>query len=106
MFIYLIKQTNSNLCKIGISENPEKRIKQLQTANGTPLDLIKQFKTEFGYKLEAALHRHFFSKKTIGEFFELEEKDIFEFTTICEDKEKNFKYLRENNSYIKDRGKW
>jgi len=106
MWIYLIEQQGTNLYKIGISKNPEERVKQLQTANGVKLDLIKQFKTEFDYKLERVLHRHFQSKKTIGEFFELNENDVKEFTSLCESRESNFKYLVENNSYIRNRGKF
>lgn len=106
MFVYLINQSDSSLYKIGLSENPNKRRKQLQTANGVQLDLIKQFKTEFGFKLEKSLHRHFKPKQTIGEFFDLEDKDVSEFETICERIEKNLKYLKENNSYIGDRKKW
>jgi hypothetical protein len=42
-FIYLAHQENSPYYKIGSSDNPQERIKQLQTANGELLELIEIF---------------------------------------------------------------
>ena len=105
MFIYLIKQ-DPNLYKIGVSKDPENRCKSLQTANGVLLELVKKIPVKHDYRTERALHNYFSSKKTIGEWFCLEEKDVESFETICEFKEKNFKILSEQNSYVIEKGRF
>jgi len=105
-FIYLAQQSYSSLFKIGSSDNPEERLKQLQTANGERLELIETFETKNKFKLESALHRRFLSKKTLGEWFELTEEDLGEFKKACSTYENNFNYLRENNTYIQDKQQW
>ncbi len=105
-FIYLIRQENSDLYKIGTSYEPEERLKQLQTANGEKLELIDVFKTGFKFKLESALHRCFSSVKTLGEWFELKKEDLHQFKYFCETYERNFNFLKENNSYIQDKKQW
>lgn len=106
MFIYLVKQTDADLYKIGVSSEPEKRLKSLQTANGALLELINKVSVDFGYKVEKAIHNHFRSKKTMGEWFILTEEDVSNFSTLCEAKENIFKLLVEKNSYIREKGKW
>lgn len=104
-FIYLARQGNSELYKIGSSDNPEERIKQLQTANGEQLELIETFETNYKFKLETALHRRFLPSKTLGEWFILKEEDIKNFKSICAGHEEIFNLLREKNTYVQDREK-
>ena len=107
MFVYLIKlDSEENLYKIGTSKSPKKRLKELQTANGIPLILIKTVKCEFHWKVEAALHRHFVSKRTMGEWFLLDLKDVSSFEEIAKKREADFKLLFENNSYVINKGKF
>jgi hypothetical protein len=41
-----------------------------------------------------------------NEWFLLTEEDVKSFESLCESREKNFKYLVENNSYLLERGKF
>jgi hypothetical protein len=101
-FVYLIKLENSELYKIGYSNNPLQRLKSLQTANGERLELIKTFKTNFGLKLEKALHLNFNKYKTLGEWFALPYEEIKKFNLLCETWENDFQYLIKNNTFIQD----
>jgi hypothetical protein len=66
--------SDDNLFKIGISENPNKRLKQLQTGNGSKLRVIKTFVNPSKIYNERLMERrlHYllrqFRKK--GEWFE------------------------------------
>lgn len=106
MKIYLINETGSNRYKIGVTKNNiEYRIEQLQTANSAELGLIKEFDTRFGFKLEAALHRRYKAKQTLGEWFELDSLDINNFLDNCQRIEDNFQLLQEQNTYLQDKDK-
>lgn len=58
--------------KIGISENPEERIKQLQTGNPEPVDLYAEFEAEDAAKCESRLHKRFEGFRIQGEWFKLD----------------------------------
>lgn len=75
-YLYLIQCNNSNFYKIGISENPEERLRTLQPSCPYPLILIykKQFKA--ANKIERFLHKRYKSKRGMGEWFELPAKEI------------------------------
>lgn len=106
MKIYLINETGSNRYKIGITKNDiEYRIEQLQTANAAKLGLIKVFHTEFDFKVEAALHRRYKSKQTLGEWFELDDIEVNSFLDNCQKIENNFKLLELHNTYLQDKNK-
>lgn len=65
--IYIIKIKDKDICKIGYSENPEKRLTSLQTANYEKLELVATFK---GNKdLELHLHKKFGAYRLNGEWF-------------------------------------
>lgn len=103
MKIYLINQVNTNKYKIGVTKKDvNERLKQLQTGSSESLITIKEFKTNYGFKLETLLHRHYSCKKTIGEWFELTEQDLAMFIKTCETYEENFKLLEEHNTYYQD----
>jgi hypothetical protein len=103
MQVYLINQHGTNNFKIGLSKDPEKRLKELQTANGDSLDLIHTFNTRYAFKLESALHRVYASKKTIGEWFQLELKDVNSFLEECVKRETILNILFEQNTYLQDK---
>jgi exoribonuclease R len=67
-FIYIIKN-NQNKYKIGKSDNPYKRIKQLQTGNNKKLHLVAV--VEAPKYLEKRLHSMAFFYKEIGEWYAL-----------------------------------
>jgi len=100
--VYLIQAEGTNSYKIGFTNNkPTERLKQLQTGNGTKLELVKEFKTKYGSKLEGQLHRHFRSKRTEGEWFMLETEDVKQFESVCIRYENNFDALKDNPYMVK-----
>lgn len=98
--IYLARQSNTDLYKIGITKkNPIERLKELQTGNAAEFELVHQFETKHGYKMETALHAHYASKKIKGEWFLLENKEIDSFIQECQNKEDIMSILRNSNPY-------
>jgi len=90
MYIYLIENSQC-YCKIGLSQFPEKRLKQLQTANSQKLELIAVYNCDDKYArvVEGALHRSF--DNTSGEWFQRISKDIF--LKNCQQVETNLKLV-------------
>lgn len=70
MYIYFIKA--GKYLKIGISEDPEKRLSQLQTGSPLELSLIDKVKVRSESEakaIESAMHIHFRGKRIKGEWF-------------------------------------
>lgn len=67
-YIYII--SDGNLRKIGVSDDPESRIEQLQTANGKKLVLEHFEEKNEAFKVEKYAHRHLNAKKSMGEWFD------------------------------------
>ena len=97
MFIYFINSTE-NYYKIGVSSNPKKRIKQLQTGNLDKLTLFYEFKSNYPFKLEKALHNKFNLTNKNGEWFEISYADICDIENICIKFEHIFNILKENEN--------
>lgn len=96
-YVYLICDSSNEWYKIGVTTGRiEKRIKQLQTGNGTELFVHSYFKTEHPFKLEKLLHTKFCCQKVLNEWFELSAEDITNFTKTCEELEKTVKVLMGN----------
>lgn len=73
-YIYIAKESCSKRYKIGISKNPEQRIKNLNTGNPEKLTLIHSYKaTEEGFKSESIVHALYADKRLNSEWFR---KDI------------------------------
>ena len=76
-YIYIISNEQGYI-KVGVSKNPERRVKQLQTGNEHKLTLL--FKEEFDctrshlLKIEKDLHKQLrqMSTKCVGEWFFLD----------------------------------
>ena len=100
-FIYLIQSSENGKYKIGLSVNPKKRIKQLQTGSGEELKLINIFKSEFPHLVEKGLHKHFNHLNAIGEWYNLSIKEELNFINECERFEKSIKILKDmGNEFI------
>lgn len=70
VYLYLAQEQYSKRYKLGISQNPERRIKQLQTGNPEPLVLLGYFKTQGGeYTDERHLHHAYKAFRLSGEWF-------------------------------------
>ena len=69
--VYLIRQESSRLFKIGIANDPYKRLEGLQGANPNPLALVHAWRVPEAEKVEKTLHRLFGKVRRRGEWFAL-----------------------------------
>lgn len=69
MYVYAIRNTATGNIKLGISRNPEQRLKQLQTGNDCKLELVAYSKAENRFKDETALHHAHSAAHIRGEWF-------------------------------------
>lgn len=67
---------SGGLCKIGISWNPEKRIKTIRASCPNPAIIIRIFQGMYAYLLEEALHEYFKEYRVHGEWFDLPNRVI------------------------------
>ncbi|MDA9993289.1 GIY-YIG nuclease family protein [bacterium] len=76
MYIYCISD-GKDLCKFGFSNNPEKRLKTLQTGNPNNLQLIDTILVEEKEvrNLEKTLHKEYAHKRVKGEWFNATPED-------------------------------
>ena len=96
MYVYLLSNDNINY-KIGISKNPNKRIKQLQTGNDQQLEIIKIYKSEkYFKKIEYTLHNTYAYKNVLNEWFQLDDVEITQFEDLCEKIENTFIFMDQN----------
>ena len=56
MYVYAIRNKTTRRIKLGISQNPERRLKELQIGNDCELELVAFRKAENRFKDEKALH--------------------------------------------------
>ena len=84
-YIYLIQKNTESIYKIGISDNPLKRVKQLQTGNSSRLHLIKVFPVANARAIEKRLHRllMFYRCSPSGEWFKLTPEHVELIAEIC-----------------------
>ena len=70
-YVYLISDINNYTYKIGISKNPETRVKTLQTGNDNKLKIIHKVECEYFNDVETALHNKYkiFLYNTFNFFF-------------------------------------
>ena len=70
--LYIIQTDDEEYTKIGISKNPHKRLKQLQTGNPRKLNLMIHYPVEGGdpYRIEKQIHEHFSRYRVEGEWFQ------------------------------------
>ena len=107
MIVYLISaELNGNIVfKIGHTKrNINKRIKELKTGNASDFSIINTYESKWATKIESSLHKYYSIKKINGEWFNLDEKDINLFKSVCESINYNLDLLSEKNTYIIDKG--
>lgn len=101
-YIYLICDPSTETYKIGRTSNPvEKRLKQLQTGCSGELFIMDTYETEYPAQLEKMLHRKFFTKKQLNEWFKLDSDDICVFSDICKQYDEIITSLKTNYFYNK-----
>lgn len=70
MFIYGIRESETGRIKIGISKDPENRLRQLQIGNSQKLEIVYVRKALNRFKDERQLHKLNSDKKIRSEWFE------------------------------------
>ena len=106
--VYLIcaEFESRRLYKIGYTRRPiEKRIKEIKTGNGHEIYLISSFKSKWGTKIEAQLHRTYKSKKVNGEWFDLTDDDVKVFNEKCKFTHDMIELITTKNTYYLETGK-
>lgn len=73
--LYFIRAENG-LIKIGVSVDPENRLRQLQTGSSTRLELLDTIETENSNLLESKLHKEFAKYRIHGEWFNISRDTI------------------------------
>lgn len=69
MYVYAIRNNTTGNIKLGISKNPENRLKQLQTGNDCELELIATSKAVNKFSDEVFLHKKYKDFNIRGEWF-------------------------------------
>lgn len=103
--LYLLFISELNVCKIGISENVENRIKQLQTGCPFKIDVVRSYSSPISSRIEKVLHRQFQTRKAdenehnlLGEWFNLTLCEVLRFEDICRDIERNIEFLKKSGN--------
>lgn len=102
--VYLICDLgHDNMFKIGVTKQPiEKRMKQLQTGNGSEIFLVNYHETEYPYYIEKMLHQRFGSDRKIGEWFELDTEKAIDFKKYCNEYEEIVECMKDNPFFRKN----
>jgi len=91
--------------KIGYTRRtPEQRIKEFKTGNASDFYIVDSFKSKWGTKIEAALHRRLKPFKINGEWFQLNDEQVKSFGEECKLIHDGLEIVSKNNTYYLDRG--
>lgn len=71
MFVYAIRNKHTGRIKLGISENPERRLKELQIGNDCELELLAYREAANRFKDEKAIHNKHQHLRVRGEWFDV-----------------------------------
>jgi len=75
--LYLINELNTEMYKVGITNNPKQRLKYLQTNNPHELIISNLYDVNTNQiHVERSIHRYFQSRHIRGEWFELPKTDV------------------------------
>ncbi|UTR06458.1 GIY-YIG nuclease family protein [Alkalihalobacillus sp. LMS6] len=75
-YVYFIRESGMQRVKIGKSDNPELRRKELSTGSAHLHEIVHTVKSENAFKTENLFHKHFDSKRCKGEWFDLTELEL------------------------------
>jgi prolyl oligopeptidase PreP (S9A serine peptidase family) len=73
-YIYIVKQKEADLYKIGSTKNLNQRTRTIFNMNGGGVDIVCLLESDLHKEDEKQLHRWFRRKRKNGEWFELDEK--------------------------------
>ena len=97
-FVYLIQSLEEGYYKIGVSKNPNKRLKQLQTGNSSQLKLIESYPSEYAHKIEKTIHNFLSYAKKEGEWFDMGLPEATSFNEKCKKIEENIITLKKSGN--------
>ena len=102
-YVYLICNPVTEQYKIGVTKNdPEKRLKQLQTGNGCELHIVATHLTDNAYYIENMLHKELSGHNVKNEWFEITGVNpLVEFKRICSKYEDIIVKMRANMFFKK-----
>lgn len=88
VYVYLIESITDNIrqYKIGISNNPEKRIKTFKTGNPNIVGIVDKYLCEsrlMAHRVESWYHKRQNKDLIKGEWFSMTEKEIEDFNKNC-----------------------
>lgn len=69
--VYVISPEAEWPCKIGVSAEPERRLKDLQAAHWNKLVLVRSMRFEFAYQVESGIKQVLGKKLLLGEWFDV-----------------------------------
>lgn len=79
-YIYVIKNPLNETVKIGVAQDVDKRIRQLQTGAGIELELIyKSIICSNAFAIERDVHEYFKEYRTFGEWFKISPEVVIDF---------------------------
>ena len=104
-YVYLLLQLDfegNESYKIGITKNdPNKRLKQLQTGNPNKISLHRKYESKNYLKVEQWLHRKYQGKtEAKNEWRILTDEQVFSFLNDCQEADDNIQFLLDNNSFF------
>lgn len=93
MYVYLIRCSENNFYKIGISKNVKTRLKQIQTTAPDNVFIVYEYESSYAAKIEKALHNFLKPYHRNNEWFELSLNEELKFLNMCSSIENNLMYL-------------
>ena len=79
-FVYIIKNPLNETVKIGVAQDVQKRIAQLQTGAGVELELVYQSMIcSNAFSIERDVHAHFEKYRTFGEWFKVSPQEVIDY---------------------------
>jgi len=98
MFIYVMEAKYAGLCfyKVGITSNPNERLKTVQTSCIFPLEMIFEERVEHAREVEKEAHLVMKNRNTSGEWFAVEKNDVVQLIKdLISSTPSNFDFQRE-----------
>lgn len=95
---YIFHIDNSDLWKLGVSQNIERRLRDINNSMPFTVSLIYSQKIENTYKFEELIHDQYKSKFIQNEWFKLTEDDVVEIMVDCKLSEQ---YILKNTNQFK-----
>jgi len=95
-YVYLIKNEDESIYKIGISVNIKQRIKNLQTGSSSKIFLVSSYRSQLYKEIELSLHNFWKHHRISGEWYNLSLEKELDFIPFCQKIEKNLQILIKN----------